>query len=123
MLHGQELGGINSHMATHHAPSGQDEEAEGIGLSVTVKVFGGLRQRLGGSGSTQVRLPVPPTLSSLLKALERTHGELVADLREGLDDGYLNVLINGRNMRFLGGFDSELSANDTVAFLPPVGGG
>lgn len=91
--------------------------------AVTVKVFGGLRQRLGGSGSLHVALPAPPTLSGLLTALEKTHADLVADLRTGLSDGYLNILVNGRNVRFLAGFDTELHAGDSVAFLPPVGGG
>ncbi|MCK5246700.1 MoaD/ThiS family protein, partial [Candidatus Bipolaricaulota bacterium] len=49
--------------------------------------------------------------------------DLSAKLVAGLDAGYLNVLINGRNIQFLQGHDTVLNDGDTVAFLPPVGGG
>ena len=68
-------------------------------------------------------IPSPPTLSGLLAELAKTSADLGAALRTGLDDGYLNILVNGRNVRFLAGFDTELSPGDSVAFLPPVGGG
>ena len=106
--------------AVRHTDAQPQDES---GHTVTVKVFGGLRQRLGGSGSLRMALPSQPTISGLLADLEVAHPDLVTELRTGLDDGYLNILVNGRNARLLAGFDTELSADDTIAFLPPVGGG
>ena len=110
-------------MSIEAVRSADEQPHDGSGQTVTVKVFGGLRQRLGGSGSLRMALPSQPTLSGLLADLATTHPDLVTELRSGLDDGYLNILVNGRNARLLAGFDTELSAGDTIAFLPPVGGG
>lgn len=35
----------------------------------------------------------------------------------------VTVMLNGRNVRFLEGFETELSSGDTVAIFPPIGGG
>jgi molybdopterin converting factor small subunit len=37
--------------------------------------------------------------------------------------GFLSFLVNGKNINVLQGFDTELKQGDTVAILPPVGGG
>jgi len=91
--------------------------------TVTIKVFGGLRELMGGLGSIDAPVPSPATVSGLLSVLDGSHPDLASQLRSGLGDGYLNVLVNGRNVRFLNGLDSGLSADDSIAFLPPVGGG
>ena len=43
------------------------------------------------------------------------------------DDGNLrnsmNVLLNGRHIRFLDGLDSIVRQDDRIALFPPVGGG
>jgi molybdopterin synthase sulfur carrier subunit len=36
---------------------------------------------------------------------------------------FLSILVNGKNINTLYGFDSQLKENDIVAILPPVGGG
>jgi len=89
---------------------------------VTVKVFGALRDRFG-AGAREISLHPPGTLRGLLSALSVAVPDLVPKLEEGLADGYLNVLVNGRNATFLDNLDTILDAGDTVAFLPPVGGG
>lgn len=91
-------------------------------MSVTVKVFGGLRESFDG-GLHAYQLPSQSTLSHLLVALQAEFPDLSAKLVSGIDAGYLNVLVNGRNVRFLEGNDTKLHDGDTVAFLPPVGGG
>jgi len=91
-------------------------------IQVTVKVFGGLRQDLGAP-SIDVDLRPFATLGALLAELRARRPELAEKLEAGLQDGYLNALINGRNIRFLDGSNTQLSEGDTVAFLPPVGGG
>jgi MoaD family protein len=89
---------------------------------VTIRVFGGLRELTG-----RVPLEVPAreasTVATLLLLLDRDQPTLAEALHGGIRDGYLNILVNGRNVRFLSEGATTLSAGDTVAFLPPIGGG
>ncbi len=90
--------------------------------TVVVRVFGGLREHIG-----RAALHVPardiPTVAALLAHLDVAEPRLTEALRSGLRDGYLNILVNGRNVRFLAAADTPLRGGDAVAFLPPIGGG
>ena len=68
-------------------------------------------------------LPAGGTLGDLIRELSSALPEVTAKLERGFEEGYLNVLINGRNARFLDGRRTRLAKGDTIAFLPPVGGG
>jgi molybdopterin converting factor small subunit len=37
--------------------------------------------------------------------------------------GFLSFLVNGKNINALEGFNTKLKQGDTIAILPPVGGG
>jgi len=91
-------------------------------IRVTVKVFGGLRESFQG-GTQTVDLLAQSTIGDLLQALGAHAPQLACKLQSGLEAGYLNVLVNGRNVYFLHGLDTILNDTDSVAFLPPVGGG
>jgi len=91
-------------------------------IQITVKVFGGLREALHG-GTQQLQVASPCTLSDLLLELTARFPDLAKKLAAGLEAGYLNALINGRNLHFLKGNETPLQNDDIVAFLPPVGGG
>lgn len=91
-------------------------------IQITVKVFGGLRESFQG-GTQLHQLPSQATLGVLLHKLGTDSPELSTKLIEGINAGYLNTLINGRNVQFLQGQETKLEDGDTVAFLPPVGGG
>ena len=91
-------------------------------IRVIVKVFGALRDGFGAT-AREVGIPRTGTLHDLLAALAAIRPDLVPKLEQGLRDGFLNVLINGRNARFLDDLDTRLNPDDTVAFLPPIGGG
>jgi len=90
--------------------------------AVTVKLFGGLRE-LVGEPSIRVSLPPSATLADLLTKLRHDFPKLYEKLRPGLAKGYLNALVDGRNVQSLDGFDTLLSSDSTIAFLPPIGGG
>ena len=89
---------------------------------VTIRVFGGLREL---TGRTPLEAPArqASTVNALLSFLDRDHPKLAEALHSGIREGYLNILVNGRSVRFLSEGVTPLSAGDTVAFLPPIGGG
>ena len=90
--------------------------------AVTIRVFGGLRE-LTGRAPLAVPVRQASTVAALLSLLDRDQPTLAEALHSGIRDGYLNILVNGRNVRFLSEGVTPLSAGDTVAFLPPIGGG
>ena len=90
--------------------------------TVVVKVFGALRARLSAA-SREIEIPAGGTIRDLLRSLASVVPDLVPALEKGLTNGYLNVLVDGRNARFLDGLDTHLDGGETVAFLPPIGGG
>jgi len=97
-------------------------ESRDAHIHITIKVFGGLRESFQG-GTQTYRLSSQVTLGFLLQEVETDFPELSSKLIAGINAGYLNAFINGRNAQFLQGQDTELHDGDTVAFLPPVGGG
>ena len=91
-------------------------------ITATVKLFGGLRE-LVGEPSISISLPPEATVADLLAKLSHDFPELYEKLQPGLTKGYLNALVDGRNVRSLDGFNTPLSSGSSIAFLPPVGGG
>ena len=92
------------------------------GIEISLKVFGGLRDTLALS-DRRIAIPQGSSLRGLLSQLSENSPTFVERLETGLAKGYLNVLVNGRNARFLQQMDTRLHDNDVVAILPPVGGG
>lgn len=93
-------------------------------MQVKVKFFSSFRDKAGTSSE---ELEVE-TVGSLVNQVEKDHGDLKNTLLEETDSGRevksgVTVMVNGRNVRFLDGLDTELSNGDTVAIFPPVGGG
>ncbi len=91
-------------------------------IRVTLKLFGGLRQ-LRESPVEERSVPADSTIEGLWTGLALEAPEFVEKLRQGVAKGYLHVLLNGRNIVFLDGPETRLSDGDTVAILPPIGGG
>jgi MoaD family protein len=99
-----------------------DSGSQGSEIKVTVKAFGGLRELIGAS-AVFVHLTHKATIADLLIEIRRCYPLFSEKLEVGLTKGYINILLNGRNVRFLDGMATRLSDGVTVAFLPPVGGG
>ncbi|MCP1662474.1 MAG: MoaD family protein [Methanocalculus sp. MSAO_Arc1] len=93
-------------------------------MQVTVKSFATLRNVME-SRLTQ-ELNDGSTLSDLLTLLmERYPGlrdEIFEEGSRELQD-YVNILVNGRNINFINGLDTELKDGDLVVLFPPAGGG
>ena len=85
-------------------------------------MFGGFRQ-LREPPVEERSVPAESTIEGLWAGLALEAPEFVEKLREGVAKGYLQVLLNGRNIVFLNGPGTRLSDGDTVAVLPPLGGG
>jgi len=96
--------------------------SQGSEIKITVKAFGGLRELIGSSAAF-VHLPHEATITDLLAEIRRCYPLFSEKLEVGLTKGYINILLNGRNVRFLDRMATRLSDGVTVAFLPPVGGG
>jgi len=91
-------------------------------IRVTLKLFGGLRQ-LRSSPVEERSVAAGSTVEDLWTGLAREAPAFVERLRDGVAQGYLHVLLNGRNIVFLDGPETRLHDGDTVAVLPPIGGG
>jgi molybdopterin synthase sulfur carrier subunit len=87
-----------------------------------VKIFSTLRSVVGAK---EAEVGAADTVGDVLEELMARY----PGLRERIldDDGNLqssiNVLVNGRNIRFLNGLDTTVQESDQLALFPPVGGG
>jgi len=82
-------------------------------------------RELAGERDIDVALPDDPIIRDLLRRL--------VELRPGLshrlldEDGniprFVNVFVNGRDIRHLGGLDTPVMPDDEVTILPPAAGG
>lgn len=92
-------------------------------MAVTVKIPTPLRELTADQGT--VEADGASTLLELVEHLEASY----PGMRERLcdEDGelrrFVNVFVNGEDVRFMGGLDSALSEGDEVSIVPAVAGG
>lgn len=90
-----------------------------------VKFFTTLRE-ITGKREEEIKLSSDLTVGELLEQLSKKYGrrftEYVYDER-GNVRSYLQFLVNGKSVAILQGFKTRLNEEDTVAIIPPVGGG
>ena len=90
--------------------------------SITLHVFGSLRQYCGGT--EQLPMSAPDVRAALVD-LERNHPALYRNICDetGKVRRHLNVFVNSDNVRDLKGVDTPLNAGDVLTVLPAVSGG
>ncbi|MCJ7613194.1 MoaD family protein [Candidatus Bathyarchaeota archaeon] len=94
-------------------------------MNVEVKFFTSLRE-ITGKKVDKVQLQTAITVEELLILLSGRYGTEFREYiynKEGNVQGFLSILVNGKNINALQGFNTELKEGDVVAILPPVGGG
>jgi molybdopterin synthase sulfur carrier subunit len=94
-------------------------------MKVEVKFFTSLRE-ITGRKHEEAHFQGILTVGELLTQLSSKYGNKFMEYvynDEGKVHGYLSILVNGKSTNVLQGLDTELKEGDTVAILPPVGGG
>lgn len=92
-------------------------------MKVSVRAFADLRALLKPEDS--ILLPEGESVRGLLRVL----GEKAATfLPKVLDESgqlrsSINILCNGRNIKYLNGLDTLLADEDVISIFPPVAGG
>jgi molybdopterin synthase sulfur carrier subunit len=88
----------------------------------TVKFPAVLRANVGGIRETQVD---GATIGQVLDALSGTYPALRDQLftPDGELNGFINIYVNGQDVRYLDGRDTPVADGDEVRLLPAMAGG
>lgn len=91
-------------------------------MSVTVRIPAPLRSLTEGSASVQLE---GGSVSDILAQLEQKYPGIQDRLRdpEGKLRRFVNLYVNGEDVRFLQGLETNLKAGDEVSIIPAVAGG
>ncbi|HEY5188862.1 MAG TPA: ubiquitin-like small modifier protein 1 [Solirubrobacteraceae bacterium] len=90
-------------------------------MAVKVKIPTQLREATGGESSASVD---GATVGEVLDALYARYGELRSRIAE--DGGlrrFVNVYVDGEDIRFMEGLDTQVKDGDEITILPAVAGG
>lgn len=90
-----------------------------------IKVYATLRDAVGGKSvfiEDSPQMTVDKMLHSLYHKYPALRSKLFVDDQPELNPS-IQVLVNGRDMRYLDGLETVLSERDEIRLFPPVGGG
>ena len=91
-------------------------------MSVTVRIPTPIRRVTNGEDKITVS---GATLRQIIEAMEEEYHGIKARLCDDKGDlrSFVNIYINGEDVRFLSGIDSPLNPGDEVSIIPAVAGG
>lgn len=89
-----------------------------------IKVYATLRDIVGG-GSIRLDGVSTITVGEMLKKMFEKYPALKSEFYKTNGDMHsaIHILINGRDMRYIDGWDTVVTEKDVVRIFPPVGGG
>jgi molybdopterin synthase sulfur carrier subunit len=89
-----------------------------------VRLYAFLRE-LAGERDVEVALPDGATVHDLISRLVELRPVLAERLLAVNDNAprFVNILVNGKDIRDLDGLDTPVMSDDEVTILSPVGGG
>jgi len=95
-------------------------------LKIKVRYFTTLRE-LARAAEEEIEMKEGSTLVDLLKKIASKYGgeasNYLFDKRSGVIDPSIQFLVNGISIHSLQGLRTELKDGNTVAIVPPIGGG
>lgn len=88
----------------------------------TIRLPQVLRQQANGERAIEVD---GATIGAAVQALVGRHPALATQLLtpDGELHRFVNVYLNGRDVRYLGGLDTPVEARDEIRLLPAIAGG
>lgn len=97
-------------------------------MQILIRFFTSLREILGKKEEkVEFKIGEKVSVDKVLEKLKQRHGkpfvEYVYDPKTEAIKGFLQLLVNGKNVSTLNGLQTELADGDVLAILPPVGGG
>ncbi|MDW7739305.1 MAG: MoaD/ThiS family protein [Bacillota bacterium] len=93
-------------------------------INITVKGVAEVGKLLQTKGKLEIKLPEGTSIGELLNILADKYGkELVTLTRTDQGEKTLRILINGRDITFLKGLETELGDGDHISILPLLSGG
>lgn len=97
-------------------------ESSAISLAVTVLLPGALSDQVGGARTVQV---AGGTVREVIQALDASWPGMAFRLcyETGELRTFVNVFVNGRNVRYLQDLETPVPAGATLHILPSVAGG
>ena len=91
-------------------------------MSVTVRIPTPIRRVTNGEDKVTVS---GDTMKQIIEAMEEQYPGIKARLCDDKGDlrSFVNIYINGEDVRFLSGIDSPVDSGDEVSIIPAVAGG
>jgi MoaD family protein len=89
---------------------------------VVVNFYGALVKVTGEKNATIDAQDLTDVVNSLITKYDKSFKDRLFD-KKGKLARFLNIYVNGKDIRFLNNLDTELNDNDTVSLVPAVGGG
>lgn len=95
-------------------------------MRVKVITIFGMIASLGGKKKQMIQIREGSNMMDLMEVLIERHGSLIKDRVFHLDKTIkkdITILLNGRNILALQGFETKLTDGDEVLLFPPLAGG